>query len=513
MIGLPAKSIPGWLHTAALAAVIFSWVFFAGTRNNHFPYFYHTDEPSKVEQLLSGERNFYHPALMLNATTTVAKFFRVPAERQRMVITGRCVSAYFAALAVAGFALVARQLGGLRAGWLAGIFCALSADFFDAAHYMKEDPYWISGLAFTFLAGLLYWRSPDVRAAVFLGMAAGWSVAGKYIGFIALLVALLTIFGKMIASRSWRFLSLAVVAISAAVVFLTINYQILSEPRAMTAGLGKEVGALYNEHHQNNEKFKPSRYLDLLRDTVPAAAIVLAAGLLASSFRGWQKRPLPEWLFLLLPILIGVALTLTPKGSARYFLPIGLMLLTSAGIALGRILRVVETKPAPFRYAAWALIAVVLVSILVPLSQEYSIRRFAFAIDYREKLANYMRETIPAGTLIAADLRAAMPLADDPRYAGFSRLLPYPALISRYTADLGTYDELMARGVAYVIVSGRDSNRLSNEDNFSGSDAQKLPVRRAFYQELARRAKVEWQTKLGDNKYLNVSLILYRLQP
>ncbi|MEO7933170.1 MAG: hypothetical protein ABIT76_08445 [Chthoniobacterales bacterium] len=507
------KSLPACFWPLLLTCGVFGSVFFSGTQHNDFPYFYHTDEPSKAVQLVSGERNFYHPALMLNSTDAVARVLGVSREKQEMVVVGRTMSAFFAALAVTGFALAAWRVGGVGAGLLAGAFCALSADFFDAAHYMKEDPYWISGLSFTFLAALHYWRKPGAVPAILLGLAAGWSVAGKYIGFIALLVAVLTIVGKMIASRSRHFLPIFLCLLSAAVIFLTINYQILSEPRIMTAGLSKEVGALYNEHHQKNEKFKPSRYLDLLHDTVPGVAIALAAGLLVYGFAKWKRTPLPELLFLLLPVILGIALTLTPKGSARYFLPIGLMLLTSAATALVMGVKTLQLRSFPIRLTSWILGAAAVCAILIPLGKEYKIRHHAFATDYRKNLADYIRQNVPANALIASDQRAAIPSADDPRFAGFPNLLPNKMLITRYVADLGTLDELLAKGVTYVVVASRDANRLGNDENFSREDQKKLPARRQFYQDLTKRGTVEWKSKLGDNKYLNVSLILYRIAP
>ena len=493
--------------------MVFAFVFFQGTRHNQFPFFYHTDEPSKAEQLVSGERNFFHPALMLNSTVAASRLLGVPRECQAMVVTGRTMSAFFAALAIAGFALVAWQMGGTAAGILAGVFCALSADFYDSAHYMKEDPYYISGLSFAFLAALHYWRNPGKLAALLLGLAAGWSVSGKYIGFIALLVATLTIGGKMIETRSRNLTPLLICVLAAAILFLGVNFQILTQPSTMAAGLGKEVGALYNGHHQKDEKFTATRYVDLLKKTVPKPAIALAFGLLGFGLWRCKRRPLPETLFLILPVILGIAISCTPKGSARYFLPIGLMLLTSAGIALGLALNTWKSKPYLLRFCTWTVGAVVAIAILLPLAKEYNIRQKAFAADYRKDLARYISEKVAPDALIASDLRAAMPTADDPRFAGFPGLLPNKMLVTRYVADLGTIDELAAKGVSYVVVANRDANRLANDDNFTAEDQKKLPIRRGFYQELAKRGSVEWQSKLGTNKYLNVSLVLYRIAP
>ena len=189
------------------------------------------------------------------------------------------------------------------------------------------------------------------------------------------------------------------------------------------------------------------------------------------------------------------------------------MLLTSAGIALGLALNTWKSKPYLLRFCTWTVGAVVAIAILLPLAKEYNIRQKAFAADYRKDLARYISEKVAPDALIASDLRAAMPTADDPRFAGFPGLLPNKMLVTRYVADLGTIDELAAKGVSYVVVANRDANRLANDDNFTAEDQKKLPIRRGFYQELAKRGSVEWQSKLGTNKYLNVSLVLYRIAP
>jgi len=490
------------------------WVilFFLYTRHNDFPYFYHTDEPSKAGQLLSGHRNFYHPALMLNATDAVSAMLGVPHRAQEMVVVGRHISAAFAALAVVGLGLIAWRLAGPWAGVLAGVFCGLQSDFYDAAHYMKEDPYWIAGLAFTFLAAFHYWKKPGSSAALLLGLAAGWAVSGKYIGSISVGIALLTIIGKMIASRSRNPLPLFLALLAGAVLFLGINHQIFTQEKAMTAGIGKEVEALYSEFHQKKSGEKWDRYLILLVQVVPTVGLILASGLIVISFVRGRKLTLPEWLFYLLPILLGIALTFTPKTSSRYFLPIGLMFLTIAAIGLVRLVGFLRGQPSlpTWFWKTVALLATL--AIVFPLAKDYRKGWRAMSRDHRKEIANYIRSNISLETTIAADERAAVPTAADPRYAGFPELLPQKFLITRYTADLGTLDELRFQGVSHVIVSNRDVNRLDNEDNFNKEDRLKLPARRQFYKDLREQGIVEWRSKLGPNKYLNASLVLYRIQ-
>lgn len=502
----------GGARVFLIAVMGWAIFFFLYTRNNDFPYFYHTDEPSKASQLLSGHRNFYHPALMLNATDAVSGLLGVPSRAQEMVVVGRHVSAFFAALAVVGLGLVAWKLAGPWAGVLTAVFCGLQTDFYDAAHYMKEDPYWISGMAFTFLAAISYWKKPGIGLAILLGLAAGWSVSGKYIGLISVGIAVLTVLGKMIAVRSRNPLLLLVAVMAGAMLFLAINHQIFTQEKAMTEGIGKEVEALYSEFHQKKTGEKWDRYLELLVKVVPMVGLVLAGGWIVLSFARGRRMILPEWLLYLLPILLGVALTLTPKTSSRYFLPIGLLFLTFAAIGLVQLTHYLRAQPR-LPVWLWKVAALALgVGVLFPLAKDYRKGWLAMSRDHRKQLADHIRANIPATATLAADERTAIPASADPRYAGFPDLLPQTFFVTRYTADLGTLDELRARGVSHIVVSNRDANRLANEANFRKEDHGKLPARRKFYQELREQGIVEWSRKLGPNKYLNASLVLYRIQ-
>ena len=74
------------------------------TRHNTFPFYYHPDEPGKVEQVL-GMRpwNFHHPMLLLSTTKLIASSART---EQTVVETGRWVSAAFTAGAVVALSLL-----------------------------------------------------------------------------------------------------------------------------------------------------------------------------------------------------------------------------------------------------------------------------------------------------------------------------------------------------------------------------------------------------------------------
>src|SRR5688500_15198180 len=100
------------------SAVRWTWAFvgifaLAGlllfTRHQDFPYLYHTDELSKVEQVILQRYNFHHPLLLLRSTEALIAATATPLSPQPVVEKGRLVSAIFAAIAVGGLVLLASQ--------------------------------------------------------------------------------------------------------------------------------------------------------------------------------------------------------------------------------------------------------------------------------------------------------------------------------------------------------------------------------------------------------------------
>ena len=54
-------SAAGIFWRLALAAVaLFAATLWLDTRENGFPFFYHPDEPDKVDQIITGKWNFHH---------------------------------------------------------------------------------------------------------------------------------------------------------------------------------------------------------------------------------------------------------------------------------------------------------------------------------------------------------------------------------------------------------------------------------------------------------------------
>src|SRR4030095_14404518 len=206
----PESPLMRWLRgpwPIALVLSIASLALF--TRDNRFSFDYHPDEDGKTYQIIKRERNFHHPLLLLNATDLAVHLTGTPKTNQRVVITGRRVSAAFAAATVAVLAIVAFYRAGWLAAWAVGLLVATHDKLYEAAHYLKEDTVLIFGVALFFLAAEMFVRQPTTRTLRFLGVAAAVAGSGTYIGVRALVCALPLVARARLVEARWKHFLLA----------------------------------------------------------------------------------------------------------------------------------------------------------------------------------------------------------------------------------------------------------------------------------------------------------------
>ena len=131
---------PTALWGALLLAATFAGCLLLYRQSAGMPFYYHSDEPSKVEQV-TGERtlNFKHPLLLMNGTRALAHLTGRDGERQAAVHAGRTMSAVFAAACVATLAALAWLELGLWGALCVALVVAGSHGLFTYAHFMKED--------------------------------------------------------------------------------------------------------------------------------------------------------------------------------------------------------------------------------------------------------------------------------------------------------------------------------------------------------------------------------------
>jgi hypothetical protein len=185
----------------AAALLLFAATLWLDTRDNGFPFFYHPDEPDKVDQLITGKWNFHHPLLMLGTAEVVKEGLGTPAREQALVMVGRWCSAVFAAGGVVAFALLGWRVRAWGGFWLVGVLLLTQHQVFELAHYFKEDTALFFAMGVGFLALHVHHRLPSKYSAGFVGGACGLALSAKYLGGVMVIPALVIMIGAQRGKR------------------------------------------------------------------------------------------------------------------------------------------------------------------------------------------------------------------------------------------------------------------------------------------------------------------------
>ncbi|HEY5753432.1 MAG TPA: phospholipid carrier-dependent glycosyltransferase [Chthoniobacterales bacterium] len=478
-------------------------------RDNAFPYFYHTDEPSKVEQILSGARNGRHPVLLLESAALILKVTGWPPTRNNAALAGRWASAIFASAMIA----LLFTWGFLQLGWIGGLLAALLAGLqpplLTAAHFVKEDPALLMGFSATFLAALWYERRPSAARAAWLGAAAGLAISGKWVGGVAIVIAVAQMSlvqwkratDSGLRLRDWLVFFAAVVA-----VFLVTNHSLIAQWNTAQTGVSKELVSFYSTDEGDSRAFHLTHYVKRLPEIFPVGLIVLGV---AGATLAWTHRgSLHLRLFAIIPFAYFLMISCIPKTENRYLLPVSTMLCMLSAVAVVELLR----------KAKWSAVPVILVGVwcaattLVP---AYKKVVHSFHNDHRRQLAEWIDANLPADALIAEDNRVALPVFGDPRYADAADFLKRKVLSweKTYAADYGSLGELRARGVTHIALFVSNYTVLTERGGAKADTPQKQGAAR-LYQDLKNGgAKPVFVRKKGVDRYLNSGLVLFEIAP
>ncbi len=495
-----------WIWSLAL----FLFTLFVGTRNNHFPWYYHPDEPGKVEQVL-GTRplNFHHPMLLLNAAKLSVVAFGVKESPQSVVEAGRSVSAIFTAAAVLLLSLLGYVWRGWRVAVLAGLALATHHQLFELSHYMKEDTALLFGIAVTFLAAHLHQRAPTLRTALLLGAGVGLAISGKWLGAISLGVAV-PVFIATRAKCGWRIVLAA--AGCALAILLATNPQALSQPQEVAANFTRET-ALVTGGQGMTQSIPHGKYWSIfLANTTPVIWLLLGVVL----FTSWKRRSSlnsAEWATIGLPFALGIALSFFPKENDRYFLPASALFTLLAATAVADLAKLLNWRISRRWVEAGVGAALVLGQLPSWTSDRGGLVRYyrAFQTDDTADLTEWLRKNATPGDVIAKDNRVRLP---EPRRTNGVARLPNKILSAEYAADLGTLEKLENDGVRFAIISESTYMRFERAGmrpkQGGESDAER---RRAFYADLRRSYEPVWAKPRGTVIYLHPGLEVYRLTP
>ena len=459
---VPPQSAPsdgarvGRLRPALLAAIL-AGSLLLGIVNNGFPLGYHPDEPKKVEFVLHGKQDFFHPILMLQLTRVARAVVGVE-EPLAVVRLGRAVNAFAATLLVLVTFLLARRL--VEPPWdlLAAATVAATPILVIHAHYFKEDVLLTLFCLTALLAFFVFVERPSARTAVAFGVAAGLAASSHYKSVLLVPTFLLAMLAMGRAARARIALRHLLVAPAVALAtFVLVNYPLLIDPYQFTSGGGKDILQVTEGGFGLSFPFRGAFHLRFgLLPGLGWGLTVVGLAAFAAMAVGWHRLGLRERTLLLYVAIFHLAIELTPykpyPDSMRYVLPQVPALVLLTAIA-GQWLAV--RMPAAVRWApACALAALAVTSLYV------SVRVVDQLVhDTRSEAARQLASE-PAGKVVAE------------RYGGVHWDLTY-------ACDLGL-DELRRRGVELVVASGFNYERFLLSRAMHETDPATLDCARAY---------------------------------
>jgi hypothetical protein len=484
-----------------VAAAAFAAAFFMYTRHNTFPYGYHADELSKIQQIVSpdGYRNYLHPQLMLECAQRAVDFSGIPnikEDKQAVVEIGRRVSAGFAATAVFAVCI----LGYLYAGWwglaLLGLSILFCSPLVIYAHYLKEDTALAFALGVTLLAGRCVFdantRGGQWAAIIFLGLGCALAASAKYVGVSFTLAGIATaIFAP--ATRGRQRLVRPIVMILSAVFFAAlINYRALIHFSKFREGLDKEY-----EHgltgHIGLTMNHPNTYF--LR-TLPLEMgwPMLCLGILAIFvfLFTWRRRGAWDRIIILIgPAYLGI-ISFGVLAGQRYLLPVVLMMHITA--AMGALWIMQEMISRRQRIAVGTIFAVIVILIGLPRCI-WTIREFGD--DSRDRLRAWMIENLPPGSFVLADFYTGLVPTGNFHHLPIETTLGNGITLRlvRGGPDFGVDWPRTMIGPYYVAISdGEYARYFTPELHAMPADADWVNRERAWYQHLLNDCRPVWQS-------------------
>lgn len=495
-------------RTCAMALAFAALSLFLTTEANRFPSSYHPDEPSKARQVLDGEYNFHHPMLLLSTTKLIIALAHISPDADSVTIAGRWASALFTAGAVFCLVLLANLLAGPLAGFGAGCLLVVSHEIFEFAHYFKEDPALVFGISVFFVVLICYDRSPSLGKALGLGAALGLAISGKYVGAV---VAPLAFWLIVLRRRETRVLPATALCIAGMLAVLALaNLPVLANPSGFASGFTREAEFAALGHKGITRSVPHGVYWKVFTDAMmhekwmrflPVMLLLLGAFYAGLILRRREVRA-SEWMVVLFPIAFGILLSFFPKTHNRYFLPGTAVIIMTAALGAVTLTRF-AWKGRPVFSRAWPACALIALAVGMQLPTFLAYFR-GFHRDGRTAMAEYLKQHVPPGSVIAQDKRVDLDALK----------LPYDFRGKLFAAEVGTIDELRAQGIEYVAVAEGDYGRyLTTRLRPTDQGAEQFEKHRAFYQQLFREGKKLYECPAGTLQYLQPHIILYRLPP
>lgn len=260
-------------HYSGLLLILFLSGFL-NTHNINFSEFFHPDEYKKVQFVLTGQQDFRHPILMLQAARLFNQAFGL-SDPDKLIILCRLVSASCGVLLVMLTYFLSRQGLGKTFALLTALALAVSPIFVIHSHYFKEDLIFTacSFLSLTCFLKLLKDRTHS--AAILWSLATGFAVAAQYKGVFLILLYFVSPRILSEIDRRWFYKNFRLGLGIMALVFLLVNYPLFLNIGNFFSGLGDEVGHAIGGHTLNVYPFHHWFGFHLVNSLIPGISITV----------------------------------------------------------------------------------------------------------------------------------------------------------------------------------------------------------------------------------------------
>jgi hypothetical protein len=469
------------------AAVIFMVSLLVLGRQLGFNGYVHPDEPNKVHQITRNDYNFNHPLLMLHSVKWYAQMAGIAGDYNRVILAGRWSSALFSSLAAALLVLVAGRLHGALVAAAAGVFVLTTPLFFELAHYFKEDPSLVFGLALSLVAIQIYSENPGFARAAFLGAACGVAVSGKYAGLIILP------FGVYAVLQARRGRDLAALAAFALAAFALINLPMLAVPEVWKSRVDLEMSRLQAEGVPNPRPVPHLVYFSVFGKNASPVILGLIALYLFNVWRRKFRLSPAEWTLLALPVIYLAVLSFIPISSERYILPASVLGACVAAFGLAPL--------AGMRRGTWLAGLLIAGSVAWQAPRLYA-EEMAFASRRHDEVLGFFRTNLPGTAVVLVD--------------NFQTLTPpdfaSPVVKQRILGPRETLESLRRDGFTHVLVTPKRHTLFAPDSRrASGLSPEEDAKMRALYAEMFSKCPLVFQWPKGRNTQLEPEFRLYAI--
>ena len=532
-------ALAGFALIATVCAVLY-------TLHADFPYYAHMDEGGKIVQVLRKERNFHHPTLMLDVVERSSRITREVEKAQlrsmgiddgapeyqaakemtaqETVELGRNLSAFWMASAVFFFCVAAYALAGWLGGVITGVILLFEPHLFYYAHFFKEEPVLMVGLAALLATSLLYIKQPGIVRLAFFAAACALAVSGKYAGLIFVIVAMIFVFTRY--ATAWR----RRIWIRDGALFMSVllgtwallNLPILQEISAFQSGVDREWTAVSGGHDGIRGAAGFSTYQKWLVEQLPVA---LWALMIIVMIQGWLRRENRLAVGLILAALLvyfGV-ISLSPKFSGRYLLPVFALIHLLGAISLAWLFSRTPESEIKGRWYGAGVAGAAFLLFATLFSDAWLLRTYigAFAKgSHVTELRNWVSRELPQEAVVGQLNWRTLPDPSYPtnQYLAETEGLRQNVMTSPDFAESGSLKPLLDQGLTHFVVTENQYYRYYHlgdafEPTGNADETSVVHRKQKFFHELFDKGDPVWVYEQGPIKEIQRKTILLKLPP